>query len=101
MRGAIKIKIFSTLDNIVRHNAASERVRGGRVSKGKRQPGRKANKKKEFLIIHKNLDEFVTFRHLPSIKNKVTTAEMVMDELKGEKLEKRVNKVDKRCEEKK
>lgn len=43
------------------------------------------DKRKVFLIIHKNLDEFVTFRHLPAVRNKVTTAGMVMDKLEGKK----------------
>jgi predicted esterase len=42
---------------------------------------KRREKRKPFLIIHKNLDEFVTFRHLPAVKNKVTTAGMVMDKL--------------------
>lgn len=83
MRGVIKIKkYFSTLDNIVRLNAREL----GNGWAAKANDKRRKKGKSKFLIIHKNLDEFVTFRHLPGIKNKVTTAEMVMDELKGEKL---------------
>lgn len=65
MRGTIKIKKYlprSAILSVVKRDCAR-----GATSEGEK-------KGEVFLIIHKNLDEFVTFRHLAGIKNKVTTA---------------------------
>lgn len=57
-------KVFATLGNIARRETG---LRARATLEGEK-------KGEVFLIIHKNLDEFVTFRHLAGIKNKATTA---------------------------
>jgi hypothetical protein len=92
-RETIKIKkiIFHALDNIVRHNACwsnnkskKKSMWAGKTTKLNDNRREKAERK-VFLIIHKNLDEFVTFRHLRALKIKLQWAEMVMDKLKVRK----------------